>query len=83
MKCVCGHEMTCHEYKNQWVCHRCGRTKRIKITNFDVIKESMDICELAELLSRDCCHITGGDNQYCDGDCESCVREWLESEAEE
>lgn len=29
-KCVCGNEMTAHEWKNQWVCHRCGRTKFIK-----------------------------------------------------
>lgn len=25
--CVCGHPMTATEWKNQWVCHRCGRTK--------------------------------------------------------
>ncbi len=24
--CVCGHPMTAHEWKHQWVCHRCGRT---------------------------------------------------------
>lgn len=30
-KCVCGHEMTKAEWKNQWVCHRCGRTKPINI----------------------------------------------------
>ena len=29
-KCVCGHKMTKHEWKNQWVCHRCGRTKSIQ-----------------------------------------------------
>ena len=27
--CICGHEMTKAEWKNQWVCHRCGRTKSI------------------------------------------------------
>lgn len=26
-KCVCGHEMTKHDYEGKWVCHRCGRTK--------------------------------------------------------
>lgn len=25
--CVCGHPMTATEWKNQWVCHRCGRTR--------------------------------------------------------
>ena len=29
MTCVCGHEMTRTEWKNQFVCHRCGRTKPI------------------------------------------------------
>ena len=28
--CVCGHPMTRHDWKNQWVCHRCGRTKPIE-----------------------------------------------------
>lgn len=26
-KCVCGHEMTPHDWKHEWVCHRCGRKK--------------------------------------------------------
>lgn len=26
-KCVCGNLMTAVEWKNQWVCLRCGRTK--------------------------------------------------------
>lgn len=28
-KCVCGHPMTVAEWKNQWVCHRCGRTRSL------------------------------------------------------
>lgn len=28
-KCVCGHEMTRHDWKHEWVCHRCGRKKPI------------------------------------------------------
>lgn len=29
-KCVCGHEMTRHDWKHEWVCHRCGRKKPIE-----------------------------------------------------
>lgn len=29
-KCVCGNEMTAVEWKHQWVCHRCGRTKPLE-----------------------------------------------------
>ena len=49
--CVCGHPMTRHDWKNQWVCHRCGRTKPIKeyATNADRIRAMSDE-ELAELL---------------------------------
>lgn len=28
-KCVCGNEMTRHDWKHEWVCHRCGRKKPI------------------------------------------------------
>lgn len=28
--CVCGSPMTFHEWKNEWVCHECGRTRREK-----------------------------------------------------
>ena len=49
--CVCGHPMTAHEWKNQWVCHRCGRTKPLKKweTNADRIRAMSDE-ELAEYL---------------------------------
>lgn len=48
-KCVCGEEMTLAEWKNQWVCHRCGRTKpmRTTVTNADRIRAMSDE-ELAE-----------------------------------
>lgn len=29
-KCVCGNEMTPHEWSHRWVCHYCGRTKPFK-----------------------------------------------------
>ena len=50
-KCVCGEEMTPAEWKNQWVCHRCGRTKpmRTTVTNADRIR-SMSDEELNELF---------------------------------
>lgn len=49
--CVCGHPMTAHEWKNQWVCHRCGRTKPIEevMTNADRIRAMTDE-ELKDLL---------------------------------
>ena len=43
-KCVCGNEMTPADWKNQWVCHRCGRTKPIftTATNADRIRSMTD-----------------------------------------
>ena len=53
-KCVCGHEMTAHAWKNQWVCHRCGRTRVLKesVSNADKIREvcAMNDTELVEFL---------------------------------
>ena len=51
MTCVCGHAMTRHDWKNQWVCHRCGRTRLIEryTTNAERIREMTDE-ELAEFL---------------------------------
>ena len=34
-KCVYGHPMTAAEWKNQWVCHRCGRTKILHESEFE------------------------------------------------
>lgn len=71
-KCVCGEEMTPAEWKNQWVCHRCGRTKpmRTTVTNADRIR-SMSDEELAEFL------IDLAD----DGNLK--IREWLQQPAGE
>lgn len=64
--CVCGHEMTKHEWKNQWVCHRCGRTKLVQeyMTNADRIRNMSDE-ELAEAIieNMDC-------NDFCKHYCE-------------
>ena len=60
-KCVCGEEMTPAEWKNQWVCHRCGRTKpmRTTVTNADRIRAMSDE-EIAEYV----CH--NSFNTLCD-----------------
>lgn len=73
-KCVCGEEMTPAEWKNQWVCHRCGRTKpmRTTVTNADRIRAMSDE-ELAKLL---CC--TG----WRMIERKECI-EWLQQPAEE
>lgn len=86
-KCVCGHEMTRHDWKNQWVCHRCGRTKLIKetMTNAERIR-SMDNEELArfllmEVVNEKCYRICRGS---CTGnDCISGIVEWLDSQVQE
>lgn len=51
------------------------------MTNFDRIKD-MSVEELADLLCEDNCRIVNGNNRTCDGGCESCIREWLESEVQ-
>ena len=45
--CVCGHPMTAAEWKNQWVCHRCGRTKPLHKTTTIVlrVKYARDVFE--------------------------------------
>ena len=75
-KCVCGEEMTPAEWKNQWVCHRCGRTKpmRTTVTNADRIR-SMSDEELAEFLYQ-----VGYDNGW---GLEEYTLEWLQQPAEE
>lgn len=86
-KCVCGNEMTRHDWKNQWVCHRCGRTKPIKetMTNAERIR-SMDNEDLArfllmEVANNKCYMICRGS---CTGnDCISGIMEWLDSAAQE
>jgi hypothetical protein len=86
-KCVCGHEMTRHDWKHQWVCHRCGRTQHIKetMTNAERIR-SMGNEELArfllmEVVNDKCYGICRGS---CTGnDCISGIVEWLQCPVEE
>lgn len=50
--CVCGNDMTKEEWKHQWVCHHCGRTKPISIkqTNADKYFRNATDEELAHLF---------------------------------
>lgn len=88
MECVCRHEMTRHDWKNQWVCHRCGRTKPIEQTqtNADRIRAMSDE-ELAEFLSTPCeCFVSPEEDGYieCGNDlCKKRLLEWLKQPAEE
>ena len=52
MICVCGREMTRHDWKNQFVCHRCGRTRPIKDrwTNAELLGHLLRSNEAEELL---------------------------------
>ena len=73
-KCFCGNEMTRKDWKHQWVCHKCGRTKPLyeSMTNADRIR-SMSDEELAIFLS---------DYAYDNDENDMCtVLAWLESEA--
>ena len=84
-KCVCGEEMTPAEWKNQWVCHRCGRTKpmRTTVTNADRIRAMSDE-ELVEFIKNIKVRAV-----FCkavkDNDAfeELCSAEWLQQPAEE
>ena len=50
-KCFCGHEMTKTEWKHQWVCHRCGRTKPIYENAISMeLLRNMTVEELAEWI---------------------------------
>jgi len=85
-KCVCGQQMTKAEWKNQWVCYRCGRTEPLKshLTNADHIRALSDQ-ELAELVCEYvdcvvcpmcCLGIRGG------ATCEKRILEWLQQPVE-
>lgn len=52
-KCICGQEMTLHDWENRWVCHRCGRFEYLEFpqTNADYIRKMSD-WELAEFLGE-------------------------------
>lgn len=77
-KCICGHEMTKASWKNEWVCHRCGRTEPIYISVAEHIR-SMGNDELAEYLVYNVkCTACAGVN--CDEEfCLNLMREQLES----
>ena len=90
-KCVCGEEMTPAEWKNQWVCHRCGRTKPMctTVTNADRIRAMSDE-ELAGFLME----LMGHAQCFAEGifpyhpcpqnyNCKQCGIEWLQQPAEE
>lgn len=57
MKCICGHEMTEHRWKGQWVCHRCGRTNFIEEPTLE--SEFVTRCKNC----RNCIDISG--TPYC------------------
>lgn len=52
-KCICKNEMTAHEYKNQWVCHRCGRTEPIFDDSCEYCAEYEDPCEAPMIAIED------------------------------
>ena len=65
MKCGCGNEMTKAEWKNQWVCKKCGRTKQLfKETNADRIRAMSDE-ELSKFLC--CFRSCDFENHPCNG----------------
>lgn len=85
MNCVCNHKMTRHDWKHQWVCHRCGRTKPIEKlqTNADRIRAMSDE-ELAwELmtwrLETEAKH-QGVESNY--PNTQATILEWLQQPAE-
>jgi hypothetical protein len=85
--CVCGNDMTKAEWKHQWVCHRCGRTKPISIkqTNADKIRQMTDE-ELAQFIAKaqaDILRTVGRALKYPgdlvrDCDLEDAADDWLE-----
>lgn len=77
--CVCGHEMTKAEWKAQYICHRCGRTKPIneKITTADYLRSATNE-EMAEWLLYNV-RCTACDGEYCDELwCLNMIKQWLE-----
>lgn len=81
-ECICGHEMTEASWKNKWVCHRCGRTKPIYITNSEYIRD-MTNEEMAEwLVYKVKC--TGCNAENCDEEfCVDLMKTWLEEACQE
>lgn len=85
-KCVCGHEMTRHNWKHQWVCHRCGRTKVIDTPQTNADRICANKHELATTLHA----VKLGYAPWCDYHCENegengcdnCILNWLQQPAE-
>lgn len=79
VKCFCGYEMTRKDWKHQWVCHKCGRTKPIYecMTNADRIRSMTDE-ELADFIEMK--QFFALANNGTDG--EEYTLEWLKSEVE-
>ena len=73
MECVCKHEMARHDWKNQWVCHRCGRTKPIAQTqtNADRIR-AMNDEELAKILNAFTAYFEECNRSLTDTNCHDC-----------
>jgi hypothetical protein len=64
-KCICGTQMTCHEYKNQWVCHRCGRTRPIFDYSKWVIEENSCVIKCPVCSYRlELCYPDGTEVRY-------------------
>ena len=85
-KCVCGEEMTPAEWKNQWVCHRCGRTKPMSttVTNADRIRSMSDTDLAWELMLWRCEAVArnhGVSSEY--PDTQQTILKWLQQPAEE
>ena len=85
-KCVCGNEMNRKDWKSQWVCNKCGRTKPIYecMTNADRIRSMTDE-ELTEIVSLgvvDCrtCEEPQNEEGVCSGRCRNELLRWLKSE---
>lgn len=77
VKCFCGNEMTRKDWKHQWVCHKCGRTKPLyeSMTNADRIRSMTDE-ELAKVIM---CPYER-DYRDCKEGCWECCFKWLKSE---
>ena len=83
MDCVCGNPMTKEEWKHQWVCHRCGRTKPLHQTNVDKYFRNATDEEIAEIIAEDWCELIDCESApFCDGECKERILAWLQQEAD-
>lgn len=80
--CACGNNMIKEEWKHQWVCHCCGRTKPISIKQTNAEKYFRDATdeEIAKYIAN---KMSGCPYVLCKNtDCYKCLLNWLEQEAE-